>query len=220
MSVTGISPETIIDVATRRAKVRGNTDLDLTNELLIVIQDLCGLAKWEWRKRVADVPLASNTQIYDLSDATAVAPGFDMSNLETIETVQLIDENLDVSTLVKVVDHHEQGQVLVNTEQGKPKKYFAHPNHIYSLVIYPRADNVYSTANLKIVYWAIPPGPLDPNGTLSAVVPVVPAYLHRSLIKGLEAQILRYTLGEANASYIAAQTEYTAQVKALMPTAV
>ena len=64
-------------------------------------------------------------------------------------------------------------------------------------------------------------GPLtDDLGTLLTDVPLVPPYLHRALVKGLEAQILRYALGEDNQNYINAQTEYTAQVKSLMPLSV
>ncbi len=211
-----MSPATIISIAQKRTKMRGATTIDVNNELLMVIQDLCRLAKWDWRKKTIDIPLAVNTQVYDLVF-------WGLNDLESIEAVQLIDPNLNISTVVKMTDHHEQGVVLANTEQGKPKKYFqqfGHPQfpNIFAMIIYPRADNEYGAGGyLKITYWAIPPGPLDPAGVLATVVPLVPAFLHGPLVKGLEAQILRYTLGEDNANYIAAQTEYTTQVKSLLP---
>jgi hypothetical protein len=56
---------------------------------------------------------------------------------------------------------------------------------------------------VRVALWALPD-----SSPMEESVPLVPAYLHHLLIKGLEARIFRSALGEGNAKYLAAQAEY------------
>ncbi len=210
-----MTPAQIISIAQARTKKRGATTLDVTNELLMVIQDLCGLARWDWRKKITNILLTIGTQAYDMN-----ASGVDMQDLEEIETVNLALAPTDVKRIVRVFDHNRQAAIRASTDTGEVANYFRASGAPNQLVVHPRADGTTANHVLEITYWAIPPGPLDPGGTLVDTVPLVPAYLHRALVKGLEAQILRYTLGEDNVNYTNAQAEYTAQVSSVMPQAV
>jgi predicted AlkP superfamily phosphohydrolase/phosphomutase len=58
---------------------------------------------------------------------------------------------------------------------------------------------------MQIGYWAIPNLTSD---SLPEAIPLMPAFLHHVLLKKLEAQIFRYTLGEGAQKYQAALSEY------------
>jgi len=87
-----------------------------------------------------------------------------------------------------------------------PRQYFIMPGAFLVLCVTPVPDQDYP---IMIDYWCCPNNPPDSS---SEQIPLVPAFLHHVLLKRLEAQIFRYTLGEGAAKYQAAMAEYTALV--------
>jgi hypothetical protein len=89
---------------------------------------------------------------------------------------------------------------------GYPRQYFMMPGMFLVLCITPVPTGGWP---ITIDYWSCPNVSLD---SLAEQIPLVPAYLHHVLLKRLEAQIFRYTLGEGAAKYQAAMSEYSALV--------
>lgn len=89
-------------------------------------------------------------------------------------------------------------------QPGPPRQYFMQPGKWLMLCIVPVPQQDYPAT---LDYWAAPN--IDPNdGILPDTIPLVPAFLHEVLLKRLEANILRYTLGEGATKYQAAMAEY------------
>jgi hypothetical protein len=85
---------------------------------------------------------------------------------------------------------------------GSPSQYFFMPGAFLLLCLSPVPDQNYP---IMIDYWACPNLPPDSTGEQ---IPLVPAFLHHVLLKRLEAQIFRYTIGEGATKYQAAMAEY------------
>jgi len=89
-----------------------------------------------------------------------------------------------------------------NPQPQQPRQYFMMPGQFLVLAVTPVPDRDYP---LTLDYWAMPNVRPD---SMPEAIPLVPAYLHTALLKRLEAQIFRYTLGEGAAKYQAAMGEY------------
>jgi hypothetical protein len=210
--VVGMSPATIIDIATRRTGKRGAQTLDINNELLIVIQDLCGQRRWSWRKQTVDLTLRATQQIYSFIDwdYNIGDIAYNLPDIEKLESLQMVLAPDNMATLDEVHSVNEQGRILNSTDTGQPLKFFQ--RNFYDLVLSPTPDTPNAAFPLRLIYWAIPDTIVDSHGDLLLGVPLVPQFLHRVLVKGLEAQILRYTIGEEDPKYQATQAEYQDQL--------
>src|SRR5262249_44726844 len=87
-----------------------------------------------------------------------------------------------------------------------PLQYFLMPGAFLVLCVAPTPDRNYP---MTIDYWCYPNLAWD---SVSEQIPIIPAFMHQVLLKRLEAQIFRYTLGEGAAKYQAAIGEYSALV--------
>lgn len=87
-----------------------------------------------------------------------------------------------------------------------PQQYFLMPGAFLVLCLAPIPDRNYP---ITIDYWAFPNFFWD---SVPEQIPIIPAFMHGVLLKRLEAQIFRYTLGEGAAKYQAASGEYSAMV--------
>lgn len=89
---------------------------------------------------------------------------------------------------------------------GYPQQYFMMPGMFLVLCLTPVPTTAWP---VTIDYWSCPNVSFD---SLGEQIPLLPAYMHHVLLKRLEAQIFRYTLGEGAAKYQAAMSEYSALV--------
>ena len=64
----------------------------------------------------------------------------------------------------------------------------------------PTPGDIYT---IRVPAWVLPD-----DSPMAETIPLVPAYLHHLIVKQLEAQIFRFTLGEGNAKFMAARAEY------------
>lgn len=83
-----------------------------------------------------------------------------------------------------------------------PMQYFMMPGAFLTLCLTPVPDRSYPCT---IDYWAYPNYFWD---SVPEQLPMMPAFLHSLLLKRLEAQIFRYTIGEGAAKYQASMQEY------------
>ena len=97
------------------------------------------------------------------------------------------------------------GAIYENTYFPNPKpplQYFMMPGAFLVLCLSTVPDRNYP---ITIDYWCYPNVPWD---SVSEQIPIIPAFMHNLLLKRLEAQIFRYTLGEGAGKYQAAMAEY------------
>jgi hypothetical protein len=94
---------------------------------------------------------------------------------------------------------------LYRPTPAPPQQYFLRPGAFLVLCLTPVPDQGYP---ISIDFWSVP----KIVDAIDEQIPLVPAFLHHVLLKCLEAQIFRYTLGEGAAKYQAAMGEYTALV--------
>ena len=92
-----------------------------------------------------------------------------------------------------------------NPSPAPPCNYFLMPGAFLILCLSPVPNNSWP---ITIDYWSVP----QLVDSLQEQIPLVPAFMHHVLLKRLEAQIFRYTLGEGAAKYQAAMGEYAALV--------
>jgi hypothetical protein len=189
----------IIEIANQRTERRGEKTLNLKAELLGVLQEFCQEHRWYWRRKSCVINTVAATYQYDLTEQ-GVANVTDFEQVSQAG-VKLFDASGNVlGKLTPVFDIDQQEIYAESQDSGQPTVYWISENS--TLNLYPNPNDVF---RVRIPYWATPG--MDPD-SLPEEVPLVPPNLYRILIKGLEAQILRYTLGEGAAKYEAARTEY------------
>jgi hypothetical protein len=198
----------IIELANWRTGRVGEKKLDLDGEFLGVLQEFCAEYRWYWRKRSVSFATVAGVATYDLGATQADAPDqcIDALDCEEIISVKLFSAPKEYTRLIPLFDTDSQDEALEDDSTGKPGHYFIEPGSSRTLRITPIPDDAY---RLRISFWAMPNTTAD---TQSSSIPLVPGYLHRILVKGLEAQIFRYVLGDASKQYLGAKAEYEATV--------
>ena len=194
----------IVTLATARTEQRGAKVLDLYSELLVVIQDFCATKPWPWRKRLHAFSTQAEVAKYALpvQDTTNQASACDVDEIENVQIVRAAD---DADLLDEIVSEIDQARRQTTDTSDTPDSYFRALGDYTSLILSPVPDAVYP---MVLTYWATPVDAL-PSGS---AVPLVPPQLHGVLVKGLEAFILRYTLGEESSKYVNAKSEYDAKL--------
>jgi hypothetical protein len=201
----GMTRQRLIQLADQRTRRIAQGKLNLDQEFLALLQDFCSEYYWSWRKYSVGFDTTTGTQTYDIgpSDGSEF-------ECEQLISVKVFPDPIGPTgggeswrRLVPLYDTDSMDYALEDTTQGPPAKYFPALGDPDSLFISPIPDNVY---HLRATYWALPNSRYD---ALPDQIPLVPAYLHRILAKGLEAQIYRFCLGEMSAQYSTAFAEYS-----------
>lgn len=189
----------IIEQANRKTERLGEKTLDLRSELLGVIQDLCNHTRWYWTKKSAVLNLSTSNLSYDLT----ASDGANIQDFSQVaETgIKLFSGSELIGTITPEFDTEQQEKMRESSTSGKPSRYFVDGFATLNLDCIP--DSAYRA---RIPYWACP-SEFQNDGD---DVPLVPAYLHKVLQKGLEAEIFRYTLGEGAAKYSSTLAQYEA----------
>lgn len=103
----------------------------------------------------------------------------------------------------------QMAAIYENTYYPNPKppsQYFLMPGAFLVLCLTPLPDRNYP---ITIDFWQYPNLFWD---SVPELIPIIPAYMHSVLLKRLEAQIFRYTLGEGTTKYQATIGEYNTMV--------
>jgi hypothetical protein len=195
-----VSVNQIIEMVNKRTERRGEKTLDMRAELLGVIQEFCQEHRWFWRRKSVILnTLADGTYQYDLTD-TGGANIADFEQISQAAPKIFTSGGVYLGKLQPEFDPDQQDILAEDQSSGQPSCYWiTGPS---TLNVYPKPNGVF---RIRIPYWANPA--MTPE-EMDDVVPLVPPNLYRILIKGLERQVLRYTLGEGSAKYLAAKTEY------------
>mgnify|MGYP005815899601 CR=1 FL=1 len=194
--------EQIIDVANSRTDNRGKK-LQLNWELYTVIQDLCSRHRWYWRRKRYTFNTAQGTETYDLTDSSVIASSGGLDVEEIIKNSVFLVNGATKSQLGVLFDEDLQQSAILNAAtQDVPEAVFIEPGTSQTLRVTPTPNGAYP---IYFFAWAMPNG--DYDGATGAI-PLIPKYMHPILVKGLEAQINRYTIGEGSAKYMAASAEY------------
>lgn len=202
----GWTQSQLVELADRRTERRGSKTLDLDSEFLMALQEFCMETRWEWRRKVAMFTLQAGVWQYDL---TALATPIVDVHQFVKHGVKFCLNPGTPQNLCEITPLFEKAlqdvAIYTNTNfatPAPPQQYFRMPGVTATLALTPVPDQAYP---ILLDYWSVP------NVTPDAIpqtIPLVPAFLHHVLLKKLEAQIFRYTLGEGAAKYQAAMGEY------------
>lgn len=200
-SSSGMTRQRLIQLADSRTRRIAQGRLNLDQEFLALLQDFCSEYYWSWRKYSIGIDTQAGTNAYNIGPSNGQE-----FECEQIISVKLFPDPSNSSKwqkLTPLFTTDEQDEALENTTQGPPARYFPALSDPDTLTLSPIPDGVY---HLRATYWALPNSRYD---KLPDEIPLVPAFLHRVLAKGLEAQIYRFCLGESSAQYSTAFAEYS-----------
>lgn len=200
MALGGWSRSHLIDVADRRTDRRATKKLDLDSEFFAALQEFCLEFRWPWRKKTTAFALVPGERTYDMTDpANMNAIDFHIFQQRGL---RLIMPNGDKREVTPVFDTSAIQDIVTDASSiaQSPTRFFIQPAFTINFNFTP--DQAYPGV---MSYWAVPNGAPDAQDD---VIPLVPGYLHHVLCKKLELQILRFTIGEGSAKYLAVQKEY------------
>jgi hypothetical protein len=206
----GWTTQTLIELADRRTERRGSKTLDLNSEFLMALQYLCMEARWSWRRKVGFFQMTPGKWTYDLTNPI-IAGGPAANDLQQFvkHGVKIYPNPGNYTTWGELTPMFERDlqtnaiyQNMFNPLVRMPQQYFMYPGAFLLLAVAPVPDQAYP---VTIDYWSYPNLSLD---SIPDQIPLIPAFMHNVLLKRLEAQIFRYTLGEGAAKYQAAMGEY------------
>jgi hypothetical protein len=190
----------LIEMADRRTERRGSKVLNLDNEFILCLQEFCLEHRWSWRRKTTRLSIAPTVQSYDLSDPLNANAGDLYQFMQN--GVHLYTPSGDKVEVTPLFEKDKQDLALDLPTLGQPAQYFMMPGSSLQLVLTPIPDNAYP---MRLGYWSVP---VFTPATQTDVIPLVPANLQHVLLKKLEAQIFRFTLGEGTSKYQAAKGEY------------
>jgi hypothetical protein len=199
----GMTRQRIIELANKRTRGIGEKRIDFDAEFLGVLQELCSTFHWHWRRLSVGVPFLVGQAEYDLSDPTIGADS-NMIDVQQLVSVRLFPTSTEVIDLRPMFEEDQQECALEDDTTGVPTHFFLVPGTLNTLRLYPTPNRSYWA---RVSYWALPNMATDGQTDL---VPLVPGFLHMTLVDGLEAQIYRYALdkGERSTEYLAARDKF------------
>jgi hypothetical protein len=195
----------IVELADTRTERRGKT-LNKKLELLNALQEFCMESRFYWRKKTVTFSTIAGTATYDLS----ASGGINESDAEEIIDLQYIKTSTNVVTLTKIFDSVAQQEIAQDVTTGEPGSFFIEAGTAQTVRISPIPAGVYT---MNLIFWAVPN--FDPDDS-SEVVPLVPAWLHRTVAKLLERNILGFLFGESDGRFMRADAEYQKQLQQAM----
>jgi len=201
----GMSRQRIIQLADQRTGKIAQGKVNLDAEFVAVLQDFCGEYRWYWRRKSVGFDTTPGVPSYGLAAADNSIPAVDCEQIIRVLAfgVPGTDDTHSYKNLNPILDPEAQEVAIYNEAmQGPPRSYFIDPGSSNILRLCPTPDQSYS---IRVPYWAMPNLAFD---DLSNDIPLVPGYLHRLLVKGLEAQIYRAVIGERAPAYQVARGEY------------
>jgi hypothetical protein len=200
-------------MADRRTERRGSKTLDLQSEFLMALQEFCMEYRWPWRRTTTQLMTSAGNWEYDLTDpANANAPDLQQFMQHGVKIYPNSAQPNQYSEVTPLFERDLQdAAIFANTNyptsnSGPPAQYFMMPGDFMTIAFTPVPDQSYA---VQLGYWAVPNITDD---SLPEAIPLVPSFLHHVLLKKLEGQIFRYTIGEGAEKYQAAMREYTALV--------
>lgn len=201
----GMSRQRIIQLADQRTGKIAQGKVNLDAEFVAVLQDFCGEYRWYWRRKSVGFDTVPGDPSYGLAAADNSIPAVDCEQIIRVMAfgVPGTSASHPYKKLNPILDPEAQELAIYNEEiQGPPQNYFIDPGTSNVLRLAPTPDDTYA---MRVAYWAMPNLAFD---DLSNDIPLVPGYLHRVLVKGLEAQIFRSVLGDKAPAYQVARGEY------------
>jgi hypothetical protein len=180
----------------------------------MALQTLIMEKRWSWRRKVAMFQMQAGAWQYDLT-LPAASGGANARDLHQfvkhgVKYYPNAGQPTRYGEITPLFERDLQtAAIYTNTyfpQPGTPSQYFIMPGMFLVLCLTPVPNANYP---ITIDYWACPNISYDAMGEQ---IPLIPAFMHHVLLKRLEAQIFRYTLGEGAAKYQAAMGEYTAYV--------
>jgi hypothetical protein len=186
-------------MAAAHVENKGKSVLNFDQEFSVALIEFCRARKWRWRHSTGRVVLVEGTSEYDLT----AGGGINAPDLEEIQSVYVVEGDGDLRKLDEVTAESDIARAMESTEQDEPTGYFRKPGADMTLVITPVPDA--GSIPIRVLHWRVPlflnAAPGDDN------IPIVPGYLHPTLVKQLEVRLLHYSVGVADERYTSAAEE-------------
>jgi hypothetical protein len=204
----GWTTSALIELADRRTERRGSKTLDLESEFLMALQEFCLETRWEWRRRMGSFTMQAGVWSYDLTALPVPIPDFHQFVKHGVKYYPNPGAPQNWAVITPMFEKElQRGAVYTNTTYPKPappQQYFMLPTTNATIALSPVPDQPYP---ITLDYWGVPDLTSD---SIPETIPLVPPYLHHVLLKKLEAEIFRYTIGEGSVKFQAAMQQYTA----------
>lgn len=167
-----------------------------------VLQEFCGENRFWWRKRTFSFATVGSTAQYDLSTITTTPTLTDIS-VEEVTRVTYIKDPSDLVELLPIFDDLTIMEALdISSSTGAPDTYTFDLTDYKTLRILPIPDKAYT---MRVVAWMTPNPATDSS---SNAVPLVPPWLHRAIVAGMEKYIWRSIYGQEDPKFITASQAY------------
>ncbi len=190
----------VVAMAAAHAENRGAKLLNYNQECWCGLIEFCRERKWRWRRYYNTINTTAAQPTYDLFDNTG--GGLNQPELEELEAVYMVEGDGDLHLLPFITNNHDQAVALNSVTQDDPQACFRMPGDDGVLVVTPIPAGV---VQLAVIGWLVPAfqesAPGDNN------VPLVPGYLHPTLVKYLETRLLHFALGNTDSRFEAAEEE-------------
>lgn len=208
----GWTTAALIELADRRTERRGSKTLDLNSEFLMALYEFCLESRWTWRRKFAFFSLQAGVWSYDLATVTS-AGDFHQFVKHGVKYYPSANSPKNWAEITPLFEKALQRAAIYSNlnqpQPAPPQQYFMLPvgSGDPTLALVPVPDQAYP---ITLDYWAVPNVTSD---SIPETIPLVPPHLHHVLLKKLEAQIFRYTIGEGATKFQAAMGEYNALVQ-------
>jgi hypothetical protein len=209
----GWTSSALIELADKRTERRGSKTLDLESEFLMALQEFCMETRWEWRRKFVQFDLQAGVWEYNLAGAAPLPCITDLHQMVK-HGVKYYPNAGTPQNWCEITPLFEKalqaGAIYTNTnfpQPAPPQQYFRMPGVALTMAVVPVPDQPYP---ITLDYWSVPNLTSD---EVPETIPLVPPYLHHVLLKKLEAEIFRYTLGEGSTKFQAAISRYEALVQ-------
>jgi hypothetical protein len=162
----------------RRAE---NIGIDANFHLLAAIQEICGRARWPWRKKSLSFSSTAGTATYDLTSASVA----DIDDFSELISIYRFDTTTSFQGL-DILDTDEKILAAIGDTgtTDDPSAYCNEPGGAECTIRLSPIPN--ATKTYRGLYWAIP-SVLDSG---SGTIPLIPARWHFVLVKHLEKRFL------------------------------
>jgi hypothetical protein len=166
-----------------------------------VLHQFCGEARFWWRKRSFSFNTVANTPQYDLS-AVATTPDVSVLSAEEIIRIHYVSTTKTITELTPVFDDLTIAELIEQFDTPGLPGIWCFDGTDYKTI---RLNMPNAAYKIRVFAWMMPnPATDDP----SAVVPLVPPWLHKAIVHGMEAYIWRVSYGQQDERFVTAKAAY------------
>ena len=192
----------VLDLANQLTEHKAESVISLPLLYQHVLQEFCGENRFWWRKQRFSFNTAGGTPTYDLSTQASTYGLKDVAIEEVVKVYLLQDSAPTLVEVLPVFDDLTLIEAAESTLQDQPGTYTFDLNDYKTVRLIDIPDKAYK---IWVTAWMMPNPASD---TTSDTVPLVPPWLHRAIVHGMEKYIWRVVYGQEDPKTLTAQAAY------------